>query len=105
MKTYLHFLLPLLIAFQALGAAAQCSADFQYSSNGRGTYTFTATHLSDTSGTVKFYWTITSDSTIIDEDSSGSQTNYNFTVNGSYQVCLEIADSACTLDTCKTLNI
>lgn len=98
---YLVFTGLLLLAFGNL--RAQCSANIQYTYNGLADFTFTVTDKQDTTGLATYQWTLYPDSLVL--DSNAQQVQHHFDTNGTYTICLHVADSVCAFDTCLNITV
>ncbi len=93
MKKFASFVLFLTMA---IGASAQCIADFNYNSNNDPTIDFN----NNSTPNMYYYWDFGDGNT-----SSIQDPTHTYASNGTYLVCLVATDSFCTATTCDTLVI
>lgn len=92
----------LLLFFKA-SLHAQCGANIQYTYNGLSDFTFAVTDKQDTTGAATYLWTLYPDSLVL--DSNAQQVQHHFDTNGTYTLCLHVADSVCVFDTCISVAV
>lgn len=99
----IYYLL-LLFLLSANYASSQCEPQFSVTAGYSGLYSFTAYNI-DTNAV--YNWGIQKDGISIYQDTATYNSVYQFTTNGSYQLCLTLNDTVamCLVDTCVTLKV